>query len=116
MARVETRGHYWMQATANATSYPAAPGVAGHVTATAGSSVVINATKVLIGTVWVTNVAAGTISIQNHGGTVTYFTVNVAGTPSPLPAVRLDIEIPSGFRVVSSAAVLSAIVTYLPLT
>lgn len=110
-----TRGYYFTQCTANATSYPASPsaGVTGNATATAGNSVTQNSTRVLIHSVYMsTATGSQTVTIQNHAGTVTYAVFTGSAVPS---GCVLDMEIPSGFRCVSSAAGVQAIITYLPL-
>lgn len=104
----------YFEAIANLTpTYPAHSG-ASHSTTTAGSSVTAAATKVFIHSVSITSgVAANSILLQNHGGTVTYATFQ-AVTPT---CYILDTIVESGIRVVGgSAGTALAVITYTPLT
>lgn len=103
----------YFEAVANLTpTYPAHSG-AGHSTTTAGSSVTAAATKVFIHSISITSgVAANSLLVQNHGGTVTYMTIG-AVTPA---CYILDTIVESGIRVVGgSAGTATAVITYTPL-
>lgn len=101
-----------MEAAPTATSYPAGPGVAGHRTATAGSSVTVNATKVRIHSFETAVCADASCSLQSHDGSITYMTID--GGPTVPVSLRGPFDIPGGFRVVCAGAA-TAVVGYTPL-
>jgi hypothetical protein len=109
------RGFNWMVAVATdaAATYPAASG-ANHSTTTAGSSVTAASTRVIIHSISVISpVAANTLLVQNHGGTVTYFTVSAAAAAS----LDLDISLESGFRVIGgTTGTATVMITYSPIS